>query len=164
MTDQTQATDFADRAGAFYAESLGFPPIAGRTLAYLVVCTPAEQTVASVAEALLASRSAITQAVALLNERSLVRRFRARGQRVDYVVANLDVEKFTRDLDGGPYAEQAAILKQATTFLREDDSSGRREALEELEDLYRFLSRRLPELKDEWLKRRATSDFRTVTR
>lgn len=153
MSDQSQTLRFVDRAGAYYAESLGFPPIAGRTLAFLVVCSPAEQTIAGLSEALLASRSAITQAVALLTERGLVRRFRVRGQRVDYVVANLDVQQFSRDLDGEAYAEQSELLLQAADFLAAD-GSGRKEALNELGGLYQFLSHRLPQLKEEWVSMR----------
>ncbi|WGH92588.1 MarR family transcriptional regulator [Auritidibacter ignavus] len=150
MTDQVQTLKFVDRAGAYYAESLGFPPVAGRTLAYLAVCSPAEQTIADLADALLASRSAITQAVSLLSERGLARRFRGRGQRVDFVVANLDIQQFTRDLDGESYADQAKLLEQAALLL-DADGSGRKQALHELSELYLFLAERLPELKDEWL-------------
>ncbi|WFP17320.1 GbsR/MarR family transcriptional regulator [Citricoccus muralis] len=154
MTDQVQTLKFVDKAGAYYAESLGFPPVAGRTLAYLAVSSPAEQTIAELADALLASRSAITQAVSLLSERGLARRYRGRGQRVDFVVANLDIQQFTRDLDGEAYADQAQLLEQASQLL-EADESGRKQALQELSELYLFLAERLPELKDEWLAVRA---------
>lgn len=150
MTLPAQVSEFVDRAGAFFADSLGFPPVAGRTLAYLAVSTPAEQTIASLAEALLASRSAITQAVTLLNQRGLARRFRARGQRVDYVVVNLDISQFARELDGSTYAYQAALVAQAAEIV-EKDGAGRNSALLELHDFYRFLSERLPNLKEEWV-------------
>ena len=57
---------FADHAGRFYAREFGFPPVAGRLLGYLAICDPPQQTIADLAEALLASRSAITGAVKLL--------------------------------------------------------------------------------------------------
>ena len=48
---------FLNRAGDFYAREYGFPPVAGRLLAYLLICQPPEQTIAELSEALLASRS-----------------------------------------------------------------------------------------------------------
>ena len=50
---------FADHMGRFYARRYGFPPMVGRLLGYLSVCEPPEQSIGELAEALLASRSAI---------------------------------------------------------------------------------------------------------
>ncbi len=68
---------FADRAGSFYAREYGFPPVTGLLLGYLIVCDPAQQTIADLAEALMASRSAITGAVKSLEGYHAVRRTRA---------------------------------------------------------------------------------------
>ncbi|NED55664.1 MarR family transcriptional regulator, partial [Micromonospora aurantiaca] len=57
---------FADHAGRFYARQYGFPPMAGRLLGYLIICDPPQQTIAELSEVLLASRSAITGALKLL--------------------------------------------------------------------------------------------------
>ena len=54
---------FADHMGRFYARRYGFPPMVGRLLGYLAVCDPPEQTIGELAEALLASRSAVAGAV-----------------------------------------------------------------------------------------------------
>ena len=57
---------FADHLGRFYARRYAFPPMVGRVLGYLLVCEPRDQSIAELSEALLASRSAITGALDVL--------------------------------------------------------------------------------------------------
>ena len=54
---------FADHAGRLYARRYGMAPMVGRLLGYLAICDPREQSIAELADALLASRSAIAGAV-----------------------------------------------------------------------------------------------------
>jgi len=70
---------FADHAGRFYAREHGLPPMAGRLLGYLMICDPPHQTIDQLAEALMASRSAITGAVKLLEAYGMVVRSRRAG-------------------------------------------------------------------------------------
>jgi hypothetical protein len=146
---------FADHLGRYVVREMNMPPVAGRLLGYLGVCDPAEQTINELADALLASRSAVTQAVVLLESIGLVRRSRARGERVDRVAVHLDVDIFERDLDATGYVEQAALLRQGAALLGGNDKSGRREALKELAALNDFMAERLPQLKEEWRARRS---------
>ncbi|MEJ1105833.1 MULTISPECIES: GbsR/MarR family transcriptional regulator [unclassified Kribbella] len=146
---------FADHVGRFYVRETNAPPVAGRLLGYLGVCQPAAQSVNELADALLASRSAITQAVVLLEGRGLVERSRARGDRVDRVSARLDRLIAGQDYDPASYLETAALLRRGVALLPDDDGSGRREALEEFASLYDFLAERMPRLKEEWLAYRA---------
>jgi hypothetical protein len=76
---------FADHMGRFYARRFGFPPMVGRVLGYLLVCEPRDQTIAELSDALLASRSAITGALSVLETIHAVRRSRAAGERSDRV-------------------------------------------------------------------------------
>ena len=76
---------FADHAGRLYARRYGMAPVVGRLLGYLAICDPREQSIAGLAEALLASRSAIAGAVKTLEQLGLVRRSRAAGERMDRV-------------------------------------------------------------------------------
>ena len=80
---------FADHMGRFYARRYAYPPMVGRLLGYLAVCDPPEQTIGELTGALLASRSAITQAVNALETMRTVRRFRMTGERMDRVRINL---------------------------------------------------------------------------
>src|ERR1700744_1549029 len=76
---------FADHAGRFYARRFGFPPMVGRLIGYLALCEPREQSIAELAEALLASRSAIAGAINHLETLQLIVRTRAAGERMDRV-------------------------------------------------------------------------------
>jgi DNA-binding MarR family transcriptional regulator len=139
---------FADHAGRFYAREYGFPPVAGRLLGYLVICDPPQQTIADLAEALLASRSAITGAVKLLEGYRAVRRTRAAGERVDRVSidpAGLEPKGFTAAI----YEEQAALAREALVLLT-DAPAARRAVVEEAAAFYDFLAKRLPAVLEEW--------------
>ena len=76
---------FADHAGRLYARRYGMAPMVGRLIGYLSVCDPREQSIGELAEALLASRSAIAGAVNTLETLGLIRRSRAAGERMDQV-------------------------------------------------------------------------------
>lgn len=100
----------------FYVRELDFPPVAGRVLGYLAVCDPAAQSTNELAVTLLVSRSAIVQAVTLLETRALVRRARSRGERVDKITAVIDVSTFEDDLDATGYASQAEPLRRGSAL------------------------------------------------
>jgi hypothetical protein len=148
----SDALAFTDRMADFYAREYGFPPVAGRVLGYLLICQPPEQTVAGLSEALLASRSAITGAVALLARYHVVRRTRSAGQRMDHITLDpraLDPTGFA----GAIYQEQATLAREALAML-EDGPSGRRSMIEEGAAFYDFLAERMPALLTEWHARR----------
>ena len=140
---------FADRVGRFYARRYGFPPMAGRLLGFLFVCDPQLQTIDELGDALLASRSAVTGAVKLLEGYGIVRRTRAAGERMDRV--GLDpASQQPQNFDASIHREQAAIFRAGLETLG-DASPERRAPLEEMAALSDFLSQRLPALLDEWL-------------
>ena len=62
----------------------GLPPVAGRLWAWLLVCEPREQSVDDIAEAIGASRGAISGAVRWLEPSGLIHRTRRAGDRRDY--------------------------------------------------------------------------------
>src|ERR1700722_712412 len=141
---------FADRAGSFYAREYGFPPVTGRLLGYLVVRAPAQQTIADLAEALLASRSAITGAVKSLEGYHAVRRTRAAGDRVDRISIDPAAGLAPKGFDAALYREQAELAREALDLLSPDAPTARRAVLEEAAAFYDFLARRLPEVLKEW--------------
>jgi hypothetical protein len=146
------ALAFTDRMADFYAREYGFPPVAGRVLGYLLICQPPEQTVAGLSEALLASRSAVTGAVALLARYHAVRRTRSAGQRMDHITLDpraLDPTGFA----GAAYQQQAALAREALALLG-DGPSQRRSMIEEGAAFYDFLAERMPALLTEWHARR----------
>jgi DNA-binding transcriptional regulator GbsR (MarR family) len=146
------AVRFADRAGGFYAREYGIPPVAGRLIGYLAVCDPPEQTIADLAEALLASRSAITGAVKLLEGYHGVRRTRSAGDRVDHVSLDPAVLE-PRGFAPFVYQEMAALAREGLELLK-DASPARRAILEDTAALGDFLAERMPALLQEWHARR----------
>ncbi|MFJ4686762.1 GbsR/MarR family transcriptional regulator [Streptomyces sp. NPDC091377] len=139
---------FADHVGRFYARQYGFPPMAGRLLGYLFVCDPPQQTIDELSEALLASRSAVTGAVKLLEGHRMARRTRAAGERVDRV--GLDsVSRQPQNFDTTLHREHAALFREGLALLT-DAAPERRAPLEEMIALADFLAERLPGLVDEW--------------
>ena len=147
MSHDAQLT-FADHLGRFYARQYSFPPMAGRLLGYLFVCDPPQQTIDELGEALLASRSAITGAVTLLEGYRMVRRTRAAGERVDRVSLDPASEQ-PQNFDGAIHEEHAALFREGLAVLA-DASPERRAPLEEMVALADFLAERLPALRDEW--------------
>src|SRR5258706_2492014 len=76
-------SEFVEEMGQFLA-SLGMTPMAGRMWGWLLICEPAEQTAAEIAQALHASRGAISGTARLLAASGLVRRAtRAADRRED---------------------------------------------------------------------------------
>lgn len=143
---------YADHAGRFYAQQYGFTPMAGRLLGYLTVCDPEQQSIAELADALMASRSAITGAIQVLENFHLVIRTRTAGERVDKV--SLDPEGVEGNgFDAKVYSEQAVLAHEGLALLNKA-TPDRRAWLEEIAALTDFLAERMPELQKEWHKQR----------
>lgn len=139
---------FADHVGRFYARQYGMAPIAGRLLGYLAVCDPPEQSIAELAEALLASRSAITNAVNALDHLGLIRRSRAAGQRMDRIWVDLSSAQ-AMGYDVSEYQEQAKLAREGLALLA-DAPPERRAVLMEWAAFADFLVARVPELAKSW--------------
>jgi DNA-binding transcriptional regulator GbsR (MarR family) len=139
---------FADHVGRFYARQYAFPPMAGRLLGFLLVCDPPAQTIDELGEALLASRSAITGAVKLLESYNIARRTRVAGERVDRVSVD-PASPQPQNFESAIHKEHAALFREGLALLT-DASAERRAPLEEMVALAEFLSERLPALRDEW--------------
>jgi hypothetical protein len=131
---------FADHTGRFYARRYGMAPMAGRLLGYMTVCDPHEQSITELADALLASRSAIAGAVNTLETLRLIQRSRAAGERMDRVRIDMS----------GP---NAMGFREGLRLLA-DAPPERRAILLEWAAFADFLVERLPVLEQEWKERR----------
>jgi DNA-binding MarR family transcriptional regulator len=143
---------FADHAGRFYSRRYGMAPMVGRLLGYLAVCDPREQSIAELADALLASRSAIAGAVATLETLGLIRRSRAAGERMDRVSIDMSSRRAT-GFDLSEYEEQGALAREGLLVLAGTPRE-RRASLLEWAAFADFLVERLPVLEQEWKDRR----------
>jgi DNA-binding MarR family transcriptional regulator len=143
---------FADHAGRLFARRYGMAPMVGRLLGYLAVCEPREQSIAELAEALLASRSAIAGAVGALENLGYIRRSRAAGERMDRVRIDLTGPR-AMGFDISEYQEQGNLAREGLEMLA-DMSPKRRAVLLEWAAFADFLVERLPILEQEWKDRR----------
>lgn len=146
---------FADHMGRFYARRYGFPPMVGRLLGYLAVCEPREQSIGELAEALLASRSAITGALKTLESIHSVHRSRAAGERMDRVRLQLSPSQ-TRGFDASEYEELGELAREGLKVIGDDAPASRRAVLAEMAAVADFLADRVPRLQQEWLAYRET--------
>jgi DNA-binding MarR family transcriptional regulator len=152
---------FADHAGRFYARRYGMAPMVGRLVGYLAVCDPREQSISELADALLASRSAIAGAVNTLESIGLIRRYRAAGERMDRVCIDLSSSRaFGFDLS--EYQEQGELAREGLRLLG-DVSPQRQEILLEWAAFADFLVERLPVWEQEWNQRREDLRARAET-
>lgn len=144
---------FADHAGRFYARQYGFPPMVGRLLGYLSICDPRAQSIGELAEALLASRSAITSAVKTLETMHLVQRSRAAGERMDRVSIDLNSPQAT-GFDVTEYVEQAELAREGLRVIK-DAPLERQANLLYWAAFADFLAEKLPDLEKQWKEHRA---------
>lgn len=144
---------FADHAGRLFARRYGMAPMVGRLLGYLAVCDPREQSITELAEALLASRSAIAGAVKTLETLRLIQRTRAAGERMDRVRIDMSSPRAT-GFDISEYQEQGELAEEGLRLLA-DAPPERRAILLEWAAFADFLVERLPVLEQEWKERRA---------
>jgi DNA-binding transcriptional regulator GbsR (MarR family) len=124
----------------------------GRLIGYLAVCDPPNPTIAELAEALLASRSAIAGAVKVLETIHVVRRSRVAGERMDRVRIDLTSQQ-SMGLDVSEYEEMRELAREGLEVLG-DASLERRAALLEMSAFADFLVEEMPKLEQEWEARR----------
>jgi DNA-binding MarR family transcriptional regulator len=140
---------FADHMGRFYARRYAFPPMVGRLLGYLAICEPPEQSIGELAEALLASRSAISGALKTLESIHYIRRTRTAGERMDRVRLDLSSPQ-AHGFDVAEYEELGALAREGLKVVGEHAPAAQRAVLAGMAAFADFLVARLPQLQREW--------------
>jgi len=138
---------FVDANGELMSKSYGLPRMTGRVLAWLLVCDPPEQTAAELAEALDASKGAISGATGMLVRSRLVDRLHIRGERADRFRFRPGAwEEQLRD----PGLEQSrAVIAMGLDALAGEPAQ-RRTRLEEIDTFYEWWESRVLSLVDEF--------------
>ena len=144
---------FADHMGRYYASRFAFPPMVGRLIGYLAVSDPPEQTIAELAEALLASRSAISGAVKTLETMHVITRTRSAGERMDRVRIDMSSPE-SMGMDISEYEEMGQLAREGLEVLS-DAPVERRAILLEFAAFSDFLVEQIRQFEKEWEKRRA---------
>lgn len=145
---------FVSGAGELFAKSYGIPPMTGRVFGWLLVCDPPEQTAAQIAEALGASKGAISTATGLLVRFRFADRLRVRGERADRFRIRPGVwDEQIQDQGAGAARPLLKIGLEALA----DAPAARRARLEELDAFYEWWTGRTPALVDEWREYKRTN-------
>lgn len=144
---------FADHMGRFYARRYPFPPMVGRLIGYLAVCDPPNQTINELAEALLASRSAIAGALKTIEGMGYIGRTRAAGERMDRVRLQLNSPS-AMGMDTSEYEEMRELAREGLEVIA-DAPMQRRATLLEMAAFMDFLVEQIDRMRRDWEARRA---------
>ncbi len=134
----------------------GLPPVAGRLWAWLLVCEPREQSVDDIADAIGASRGAISGAVRWLEPSGLIHRTRRPGDRRDYW--SVTDEAAIRAIENRQRAMQPSLdtLESAMTALADRDPASL-QRLRDVHELYLVMVEVVNIALDQFKTRRAAT-------
>jgi len=146
-------SQFVEEMGQFLA-GLGMTPMAGRMWGFLLICEPPDQTAAEIAEALHASRGAISGTARLLGNAGLVRRSTKPGDRREYFSAPAEALDSMLASAGSIYRQMREIAERglAATVNRSPESRAR---LEEFREVMTFVEHEIPQQIAAFLRERA---------
>lgn len=151
MRDEEAA--FVDAMGQ-YLGTYGLSPMSGRLWAWLLICDPPEQSATDLAEALKASRGAISGAAGSLSAWGIIRRMRRRGDRREYFsIPSGAFDSLLRGAGAG-YNRLLDITSQGLAAMSSAPPQARLR-LEEVHDATAFIATAFPAALDQYLRERA---------
>jgi DNA-binding transcriptional regulator GbsR (MarR family) len=134
--------------------SYGMTPMAGRMWGWLLICEPPEQTAAEIADALQASRGAISGTARILATAGMIKRSTRRGDRREYFSA--PPETFDSFLEGaGRIYRRFREMAERGLVAIADRPESSRARLQELRDVFAFVEQEVPVVVDRFLSDRA---------
>ena len=152
MTDQESA--FVEEMGQVLA-SYGMTPMAGRMWGWLLICDPPEQTAGDIADALHASRGAISGTARILSSAGFIRRSTRPGDRREYFSAPPEALEQFMGSAGRAYRQLRELMEQGLAAM-DGRSTKDRERLQELHDVMAFIETEVPALLERYQRDRAT--------
>lgn len=144
---------FVEEMGHFLS-SLGMTRMAGRMWAWLLISEPAEQTAAEIAEALHASRGAISGTARLLSTSGLIKRSTRRGDRREFFSAPPEGLDSLLGNAAGIYRQMRAIAERGLDAVAHRPPESR-ERLQEFHDVMAFVEREVPRVIATYLSQRS---------
>ncbi|MGW0520349.1 GbsR/MarR family transcriptional regulator [Crossiella sp. NPDC003009] len=152
---RTALHEYADEVGLFFQEQ-GVPLMPGRVLGWLLVCDPPEQSAEDIAEALQASRGAISMATQMLQTVGAVERVKVAGTR--RIFYRLRPGFWLREAEEkARVARDWHALMARGLGLLDGQDEPRRERVREAHEMYEFLAEEYERIKDRWARRKAGS-------
>ena len=143
---------FVEEMGQFLG-SIGMTPMSGRMWGWLLICEPPEQTAAEIADALQASRGAISGTARLLATAGLIRRSTRPGDRREYFSAPPEALDSMLASASAIYRQMREIAERGLAATS-DRSPSARARLEEFRDVMTFVEREVPILIGRFLSNR----------
>lgn len=134
-------------------EQQGLFRMAGRVVAWLLICDPPDQTAGQLADVLQASKGSISAATRFLAPSGMVERFSRPGDRRDYFRVRPEVWSELGRRQATQYADTKKLAEKGLTLL-DDATPARRKRLQEFHDFYDWLDRTMPALWDTWERER----------
>jgi len=130
----------------------GWPPITARTLAWLTVCDPPEQSPAQIAAAVHASRGSLTSTLRVLQTAGLVRTVTRPGDRSTYYRVAEDAWASSGQQQLAGLQAFADLARRGMRILGED--SPRAARVRNAHELYSFLIEHARPLWQQWDERK----------
>jgi DNA-binding transcriptional regulator GbsR (MarR family) len=143
---------FVEEMGQFLA-SLGMTPMSGRMWGWLLISEPQDQTAAEIAEALHASRGAISGTARLLASSGLISRTTRPGDRREYFSAPPGGLESLLASAGAMYHRLGEIAERGLAAIA-DHTPTSRARLEEFRDVMAFVEVEVPILVAEFVQKR----------
>ena len=148
-------SEFVEEMGAFLA-SLGMTPMAGRMWGWLLICDPPEQTAAEIADALHASRGAISGTARLLANAGLVRRGTRPGDRREYFSAPPEALDSMLANAASLYRQMRQIAERGLVAVA-DRPRPSKARLQEFHDVMALVEEEVPRVIGRFLRERKTA-------
>jgi DNA-binding transcriptional regulator GbsR (MarR family) len=151
---------FIEEMGQFLG-GYGMTPMAGRMWGWLLLCEPPEQTAAEIAEALQASRGAISGTARILTQAGFIRRTTKRGDRREYFSSPPEALDSMLSNAAVIYRRLREIAEHGLAAA-EASSPSVQARLHEFRDIAAFIELEVPRAIDGFLKDRASKAAQPV--
>jgi DNA-binding transcriptional regulator GbsR (MarR family) len=144
-----------DRKSAFIEEmgqqlaGFGWPHMAGRILAALLVATPPEQSAAQLADTLQASRGSISTMTRMLETPGLIQRVRKPGDRKVYYRNTPDGWFLAMRTEAANIRAARALAERGEAIMADEPPEARR-GIEDTLEFLRFWEREMQAVLDRW--------------
>lgn len=156
-----EESTFVEAMGRLLGRS-GMTPMAGRMWGWLLICEPPEQTAAQLAEALGASRGAISGTARILAVAGMIRRTTKRGDRREYFSVPPATFLALLSSTSSSYRRFREITDQGLALLAERPAASRAR-LQEVHDAYAYFERELPAVIDRFNQERTGRSLGAAT-
>jgi len=149
MKDNDKVHQYLEEMALSFEEK-GFPRMAGRVLAWLMIAEPGHQSMPEIVDALDASKSSISTATRVLINFDLIEKIGLRGERKDYYRLKPKLWRDSVKLAVKKMADFKNIAARSLAIL--GDVNVNKESLQEMHDVYAFLEEQMPLILDAWEK------------